>query len=184
MTAAQHLSIAGTMVIKSRHSSMPTLYLCTMKKENLQELQQLHRAKQREATPSFPEAYAPMKKFSDSNTNELTKSIIAFINYIGGFAERINTMGVYQQPKTINVGYGTLTVGKGLYRPTTGVKGSSDISAIYQGKTIKIEVKFGKDRLSPQQIEYIANVTKAGAFAYVAKDYDSFRDWWRSTFDC
>ena len=61
-----------------------------------------------------------------------------------------------------------------MFTPSTGTKGSADISAIIQGRSVKIEVKFGKDRQSEVQKQYQESVESAGGIYYIAKDFDSF----------
>jgi hypothetical protein len=66
----------------------------------------------------------------------------------------------------------------GKYTPTTGVKGSADISCTIKGRSIKLEVKYGKDRMSEAQKEYAERTVAAGGIYYVARDFDSFKEWY------
>jgi predicted transcriptional regulator len=68
----------------------------------------------------------------------------------------------------------TKTIGTAKYIPTTGTKGSSDISATINGKSVKIEVKIGSDRQSKYQIEYQERTEKSGGIYLIAKDFESF----------
>lgn len=61
-------------------------------------------------------------------------------------------------------------------------RGTADIHAIIKGKAVKIEVKIGKDRQSIFQKEYQKNVEKAGGIYYIAKDFDSFYEWYNLNF--
>lgn len=51
---------------------------------------------------------------------------------------------------------------------------AADISAIYKGKSFKIEVKIGKDRMSAAQYKYKESVEKAGAYYIIARNFDDF----------
>jgi hypothetical protein len=148
-----------------------------MKRENKQLLQALERAHQRIAYPNMPEHALAGTNWQDNSANALTKSIVGFLNLSGHFAERINTMGTYRAGRKIAVGEGhRMTPGK--YVPTTGVKGSADISCTINGKSVKIEVKYAKDRMSEAQKEYAQRTEAAGGIYYIARDFDSFKEWY------
>ena len=57
-------------------------------------------------------------------------------------------------------------------------KGSADISATIQGKSIKIEIKWGKDRQSPAQAKYQAEIEKAGGIYLIIHTFDEFYEWY------
>jgi len=61
-----------------------------------------------------------------------------------------------------------------MYIRSGSTKGAADISAIVNGKAIEIEIKFGKDKLRPAQIEYQKSVEAAGGVYFVAKSFDGF----------
>lgn len=150
-----------------------------MNKENKQRLEALEREHQRRMYPSLPEHALAKSKFSDSSANGLTKVIVSFLNYSGHFAERINTMGVYRAAKKVKDVDGiTRTVGKGTYTKSTSTNGSADISATISGRSVKIEVKYKGDRMSEAQKDYAARTQAAGGIYYVAKDFDSFIEWY------
>lgn len=154
-----------------------------MTKENLSRLQALEREHQIRMYPSVPEHGLAKSKFSDNSANNLTKAIVSFLNFSGHFAERINTMGVYRAAKKVKDVDGiTRTVGKGTYTKSTSTNGSADISATISGRSVKIEVKFKGDRMSEAQKEYAARTAAAGGIYYVARDFDSFIEWYDLTF--
>jgi hypothetical protein len=68
----------------------------------------------------------------------------------------------------------TKTIGTAKYIPTTGTKGSADISATINGKSVKIEVKIGTDRQSEAQKEYQDRTEKSGGIYLIAKDFEGF----------
>ena len=118
-------------------------------------------------------AYIPLSNWNDNSANALTKCIIHFLTYSGFQAERINTMGVYREGKKIQVGENTRQL-KGTYTPSTGTKGSADISATIRGRSVKIEVKYGKDRQSEVQKRYQESVEAAGGTYFIARSFDEF----------
>jgi hypothetical protein len=111
--------------------------------------------------------------WNDNSANSLTKSIEFYINANGFQAERINTMGVYREGKKIQVGENTRQL-KGKYTPSTGTKGSADISATIRGRSVKIEVKYGKDRQSEVQKRYQESIEAAGGTYFIARNFDDF----------
>jgi hypothetical protein len=123
--------------------------------------------------PNYPPDYIPKTMYKDSTANGLTKAICDYINYNGYQAERINTMGTAREKKT--------TAGKVIgvtWTKGTSTAGSADISATIKGRSVKIEVKIGKDRQSDAQKRYQENIEKAGGTYIIAKDFDSFVEWY------
>jgi hypothetical protein len=120
---------------------------------------------------SLPERFKDMKPkaYDPKKANGLTKMICDWINYNGGQAERISTTGRY-------------IVAQRKWIKGSGTKGSADISATINGKSIKIEVKIGKDRQSDNQKRYQEMIERAGGIYYIAKDFDSFYEWYNATF--
>jgi len=112
-----------------------------MNKQNKERLDALKLANDIERHPSFPEAYFVKKKWDDKTANGLTKAITSFIQFNGYQAERINTMGVARENKRTDGKVIGVTWTKG-----TTTAGSADISATIRGRSVKIEVKVGKDR--------------------------------------
>jgi hypothetical protein len=143
-----------------------------MNKENKQRLEALKLANDIERHPSFPEAYFVKKKWDDKTANGLTKAITSFIQFNGYQAERINTMGVARENKRTDGKVIGVTWTKG-----TTTAGSSDISATIRGRSVKIEVKIGKDRQSDAQKRYQESIERAGGVYMIARDFDTFVEW-------
>jgi hypothetical protein len=143
-----------------------------MKKENKERLDALKLANDIEKHPSFPEAYFVKKKWDDKTANGLTKAITSFIQFNGYQAERINTMGVARENKRTDGKVIGVTWTKG-----TTTAGSADISATIRGRSVKIEVKVGKDRQSDAQKRYQESIERAGGVYMIARDFDSFVEW-------
>jgi hypothetical protein len=140
-----------------------------MKKEYKAMLHEMKLQRYAITHPNYPQDYIPKTMYKDSTANGLTKAICDYINYNGYQAERINTMGTAREKKT--------TAGKVIgvtWTKGTSTAGSADISATIKGRSVKIEVKIGKDRQSDAQKRYQENIEKAGGTYIIAKDFDSF----------
>ena len=135
--------------------------------------------------PEIPTDLFPYKTIKVNSANELTKAVIKFIRLFGGGkAERISLTG-----RTINTRK-TYTdilghckqIGSIKYIPSAMTKGSADISATIQGKSVKIEIKWGNDRQSPAQVKYQSEIEKAGGIYVIVHTYDQFYGWYTATF--
>lgn len=130
--------------------------------------------------PNVPDYALPKTQYNPNSANGLTKCICDFLNLSGHQAERINTMGrMVDNRKTYTDVIGrTKTIGSAKYIPTTGTKGSADISATIKGRSVKIEVKYGKDRQSQDQKAYQEMIERAGGVYIIAKNFDTFHAWY------
>jgi hypothetical protein len=120
-------------------------------------------------------------KWNDNSANTLTASIIFYINATGNQAERIGNQGQYREGNKIQVGTGEIAYTKqlpGKWTPGQGTKGTADISATINGKSVKIEVKYGKDRQSDAQKQYQEKIETAKGIYYIARDFDTFIEWY------
>jgi hypothetical protein len=130
---------------------------------------------------------------TDNGANGLTRCIIDWITFKGGQAERINTMGRrIDNTKTVKDVLGfTRVVGSVSWQKGTGTKGSADISATIPmvvnnmkvGVSVKIEVKYGKDRQSEDQKKYEHLINEAGGIYVIARNIDDFIEWYDETFN-
>ena len=123
-------------------------------------------------------------KHRDDTANGLTKCILAYIKFKGGQAERINTMGIPKDNRkqvTDIMGH-CRTIGSVEWRTSGTTKGSADISATIRGRSVKIEVKVGKDRMSAVQRQYKATIEAAGGLYYIARDFTGFVKWYNDNF--
>jgi len=143
--------------------------------KKLQDLIQLKHKIECQKYPSMPPDYIPLTKFTDKTANGLTKCVIAWINLNGGQAERINTMGrMLDKTKVVTDTFGNKrTIGSVEWQKGTGTKGSADISATIQGRSVKIEVKM-KDKQSIDQIKYQNDIENAGGQYWLVHNFDEF----------
>jgi hypothetical protein len=135
-----------------------------------------------ERYPSMPDHCRPSFKYTDATANGLTKAIIHFLQFNGCQAERISTTGQYREGETFKDVIGFTRVTPGQWTKGTGTPGSADISAVIRGRSVKIEVKIGKDRQSEAQERYQDAVEHAGGVYFIAKSFDSFFTFYTSNF--
>ena len=126
--------------------------------------------------PNVPAHGVRPKPYKDKTANDLSKAIKAAIELCGGQAERIANMG-----RTIDNRYSytdvlgrSKTIGSVKYIPGTGTNGTADLSATINGKSIKIEVKIGRDKMSESQHLYRDKVEAAGGVYIIARSYEQF----------
>lgn len=125
---------------------------------------------------NLPTWAVPKDKFEDRTANGLTRCIITWLQINGHQAERINTMGrMIDNRQTYTDAAGRIRViGSTKYIPTTSTKGSADVSATINGKSVKIEIKVGQDRMSEAQLKYKADIERAGGIYIIAGDFPGF----------
>jgi len=120
-----------------------------------------------------PDAITPYA-YKQNNANGLTRCIIDAINFSGGYATRINNAGTFRKGKTIQRDFGMNPIQeKGVYT-FNGTRGIADIDAFFNGVNVKIEVKYGKDRMSEAQRKYKENIERVGGVYIVARNLEDF----------
>jgi hypothetical protein len=130
----------------------------------VRELEKLAMEAARNKYPGFPDGYLAPRLYRDDNTNGLTKCICHYIQLRGGSAFRINSQGQYD-PRLKK------------WRPSGQRKGLPDIQGTWQGRSLSIEVKRGRDKLRPDQERVKNELTGAGALYYLARDFEGFKSW-------
>jgi len=132
------------------------------------------------AKSSMNPKYIALTEWADNSANSLTKSIIFYINATGNQAERIGNQGQYREGNKIQVGTGEIAYTKqlpGKWTPGQGTKGTADISATINGKSVKIEVK-QKDKQSDVQKKYQESIEKAKGVYVIMRNFDDFVVWY------
>jgi hypothetical protein len=155
----------------------------TMTKENKAKLKALELEAKIAKYPSMNPNYIGLTEWTDTSANSLTKSIIFYINATGNQAERIGSQGQYREGKKIEVGTGEIAYTKqlpGKWTKGQSTKGTADISATINGKSVKIEVKYGRDIQSQVQKDYQNKIETAGGIYYIARDFDTFVEWYNT----
>lgn len=127
---------------------------------------------------SIPEHARPVKIFRENSANELTKSVLAWLEFNNIHAFRQSSEGRFLAPKTVkNVMGKTVSLGQGTYIPRSkGAKGAGDITCTLPpfGRRLEIEIKFGNDRQSDVQKEYQKEVEAMGGIYIIVKSWDGF----------
>lgn len=153
-----------------------------MNKTNAQLLKALELENLRLKYPSIDEKYIPYTKWADNSANALTKCVIAYITFMGGQAERISSQGQYREGAKIQVGTGELAHHRqlpGKWTPGQSTKGTADISSTIRGRSVKIEIKYGKDVQSDVQKQYQEAVERAGGVYIIVRSFDEFVEWYK-----
>jgi len=157
----------------------------TINKFGIGLLKELYLKNNRKNYPSLPDYARSTPLFTDKTANGLTKCIITFIALKKGQAERINCTGRVLDKRINSIdSFGrACTIGSQTYIKTSGKRGTADISATINGRSVKIEVKIGKDRQSEVQKQYQSSIEASGGLYVIAKDFNSFIDWYQLTFE-
>lgn len=143
---------------------------------NLQRLHDVERAWLRAEHPNVPGHALPSSRYSDKTANGLTRCIIAFLKYSGWQAERIANMGrpVVGKETRGDLVHGYHVAKTVKWLPGGGTNGTADISSTIRGRSVKIEVKIGRDRQSSAQIRYAAAIVRSGGVYMIARDFDTW----------
>ncbi|MDR3226151.1 MAG: hypothetical protein LBT56_00570 [Prevotellaceae bacterium] len=98
----------------------------------------------------------------------------------GWQAERIgNTGRIIDQRETVTDVIGrTRKIGSFKWVKGSGTNGTADISATIYGKSVKIEVKIGRDYQSEAQKQYQRSIEAAGGVYIIARTLDGFLAWY------
>lgn len=105
-------------------------------------------------------------KIPAEGANKITKNVLDTINsHPGCKAYRVNNTGIYDAAKKIR-------------RKGNTKKGLPDVWCCIRGKFVVIEVKAGRDKLSPDQIERRDEIIKAGGVFVEARTTTAFLTWW------
>ena len=125
---------------------------------------------------NVPRYAIPAPKYTDATANGLTKCILDYLQLCNHQAERINTMGrpIDNRKQVTDVIGRTKTIGSMTWGKSTATKGSADISATILGRSVKIEVKIGRDRQSEHQKVYQEAIEKSGGQYWIVKNFSDF----------
>ena len=128
--------------------------------------------------PSIPPQCRCIPNFSDKNSNELTKSILAWFKLKGHQCERVNVFGrAIDRRRIVHDCIGRpRQIGSLEWIPSGSQRGSADIHAVVNSIAIKVEVKTGKDRQSEHQKAYEAQVIAAGGKYWLVRSFSQFLD--------
>ena len=146
----------------------------------VQALIELKKKNWKKENPNRPDYLMPSFKYDECTANGLTSCIIDFLNVTDGcHAERISNEGrTIDTRKTVTNVVGQVRQIGSIKRIKSSMQlGTADISATILGRSVKIEVKIGKDRQSDDQKKYQKQIENARGYYVIARDFQSFFDW-------
>lgn len=151
-----------------------------IKPESVKELERLANEREFARYPNFP--YPVKASYRDDTANGLTKCVIIWLKLHGCQAERINTTGrmIDERYNVEDVTGRTRQIGSVRWVYSTTTNGSADISAIIKGRSVKIEIKVGRDVQSDAQRRYQQEVEAAGGVYLLVRNFTEFVNWWNS----
>lgn len=154
------------------------------KSEAVKYLENIANEAARKRYPNTPPKYLAPRKYRDDTANGLTQCVIDFIRFNGGQAERINSTGrrIDTQITFCDVIGCQRTIGGTHWINGSGTNGTADISATIAGRSVKIEVKIGRDRMSEAQKLYQKSIEQAGGIYVIASTFALFYSWYIYTF--
>jgi hypothetical protein len=127
------------------------------------------------------ELIADVGKVTVNSANSLTKAIKLFVELKGYQAERIAVTGRLIDKRTIvtDILGHQRQIGSCKYIKSSMTPGTADISLTLKGGlTVKVEVKWGKDRQSEAQKKYQASIEKAGGIYLIIHKFEEFYEWY------
>jgi len=128
------------------------------------ELKQMYLRDHRQRYPHLPEPARVAPAYNDRTSNSLTKCIIDYLKLKGAFVSRVNNQGVYDKKLQ-------------RYRKGMNRRGLPDIIATYNGQSLFIEVKAGRDKLSEHQERIRDEQIQSGGLFCVARNFADFKKW-------
>lgn len=147
-------------------------------------LEKLANDEARRKNATIPPEWLAPRKYSDNSANSLTRCIIDFLTLSGWQAERIANTGrrIDTRQTFTDVIGNTRTIGSSKWIKGTGTNGTADISSTIKGRSVKIEVKYGRDRQSEAQRAYASQVQQAGGLYFIASSFEQFLNWYNLKF--
>ncbi|MDZ7739938.1 MAG: VRR-NUC domain-containing protein [Bacteroidales bacterium] len=132
-----------------------------VKPDAVKELERLATEQARREHPNTPAHVIAPRTFRDDTANGLTACIVAYLKLKNAFVSRLNNTGIFDHKLK-------------RYRPGTNRKGLPDILSTYQGQSLFIEVKAGRDKLSEHQEKIRQEQQESGGIYYTARNFKDF----------
>lgn len=115
-------------------------------------------------------AFGNLPKKKSSPANELTSAVMKYMRLLKCAVARINTTGIYDE-------------NLGKYRYSGSTNGVEDVNCVLPvyvgglklGVTVAVEIKVGRDKMRPEQLERKEHVENAGGHYIIAKTFDQFK---------
>jgi hypothetical protein len=136
--------------------------------------------------PNTPQHYIAPRTYRDDTANSLSKCVNDFLRLKGNFCERTGNEGrVIDQRKAVTDVLGNVRMIGSIQRVHgSGMRGTSDLKAVINGRFVAIEVKCAatNDRLSDAQKLYQQSVEAAGGIYITAATFAGFYELYNQTF--
>lgn len=139
----------------------------------LKDLSNLKYQQDRKNRPSIPEYAVPRSTFTDKTANGLTKAIKTFCDIKGIFCQRTGNEGRYRPGQSVVDAIGRTRIMKGTWLPGLN-NGQADLTLVFSGRYIAIEVKIGKDRQSQDQKDFEKSILTSGGHYWIVKSWADF----------
>ncbi len=111
-----------------------------------------------------------------TKANGLTRAIINYLTWSGWRATRINSQGQLIKAAERQESGNIITVNK--WRPGSTRKGTADISATINGRSVMLEIKTGRDKPSEYQLAEQGRERKAGGVYEFIYSIEQFFEWY------
>lgn len=151
------------------------------KSDAIKELERLDNAAVIREHPHCDPRFLAPRWHNDVTTSDLTRCVKTYLRLLGQQCERTGCQGrVIDQTKNFVdvLGHGR-TIGSVKWIPTSGTRGTADLSCVIFGKAVKIELKKGPDKLSEFQVKYQQSIEAAGGIYLVISTFQQFFDWYQ-----
>ena len=147
----------------------------------IKELKNLYLEDNRKKYPSIPEQCRVVYQYKPTTANGLTRCVIDLLRFSGWQAERISNTGrlIDRSRVVVDCTGRARRIGSTQWIKGTGTDGTADVSATIAGKSVKIEIKVGKDRQSAAQKQYQADIDRSGGVYIIVRDFGSFMQWYK-----
>lgn len=132
------------------------------KSQAVKELEQLLWEEDCRKYSSIDPKYIARREMRDNTANKLTQCVVAYAKLCGAFASRLNNTGVFRN---------------GKYTRSTARRGLPDILITYNGQSLFVEVKVGRDRMSDHQRKVQEEQLRAGGNYVVVGIFEQFKTW-------
>jgi hypothetical protein len=151
-----------------------------MKNAAIKRVKDLYSVEHYRSLQSIPPQCRCTPAYSDRTANGLTKCTLDWLRLSGWQAERINVMGrPIDRRRVVTDCIGRKRqIGSLQWIPSGSTPGSADISATVAGRSVKIEIKIGRDTQSEAQRKYQQDIEASGGVYIIAKDFEGFLKWY------
>jgi len=149
------------------------------KKSALSRLKELYLVEHYKKFPNFPDYAKTTPPYSERTASGLTRMINDWLNLSGHQSERVNVMGrPIDRRRIVTDCIGRKRqIGSLQWIPSGSQRGSADIHATINGKSVKIEVKT-TDKQSVHQRKYQQQIENAGGIYLIVRSFVEFLHWY------